>query len=158
MDKKDNANLIFPRLWLGNRYAAADDEWLRRNNIGTVFNCTKELPFSSVVHRQYRLPIDDNLEKVEIDNLYHWSSEVVLKVLREYNSGANILIHCHAGMQRSAAVMAMTIMAKTGKPFDEVMAYIRSKRPIAFFPAVNFDRAIRRFEADLRAIQGQPQV
>jgi len=30
---------------------------------------------------------------------------------------------------------------------DQAMAFIRSKREIAFFPEANFDKAIRGFEA-----------
>lgn len=146
------ADLILPRLWLGNKHAAADPDFLRENNITTVFNCTKTLPFHDSVIRKYRVPVDDNLEPIEIANLELWSTETVYKVIAEYNrgesSGESILIHCHAGMQRSAAVMAMVLIAITNKPADEVMAYIRSRRPIAFFPAANFDKSIRGFERD----------
>ena len=68
------------------------------------------------------------------------------KVVSEYNQGKNILIHCHAGMQRSAAVMAMTLIALTGRSFDEIRTYIRNKRAIAFFPGTNFEKSIRGFE------------
>lgn len=144
----NQADLIIPRLWLGNKGAAANADFLHKNNIKTVFNCTKTLPFHDNVIRKYRVPVDDNLEPVEIANMERWAPETVYKVLAEYNRGESILIHCHAGMQRSAAVMAMALIAMTQKPADEVMAYIRSKRPIAFFPEANFDASIRGFERD----------
>lgn len=142
----DEANLIVPRLWLGNRFAAANQKFLNDNNITVVFNCTKDLPFSPVVQHRYRVPVHDNLEAEEINNLEKWAPEIVYKVVSEYNKGNNILIHCHAGMQRSAAVMAMTLIALTGHSFDEIRTYIRNKRPIAFFPATNFEKSIRGFE------------
>ena len=150
----DNATLILPRLWLGNKKAAADTSFLRANNVSVVFNCTKELPFDSSVLRRYRVPVDDNLEPAEIDNMLKWSPEIIYKVIAEYKRGNTILVHCHAGMQRSAAVVAMMLVALFKKPVDEVVAYIRSKRPIAFFPAINFDRAIRGFEANVRQALG----
>ena len=146
-----HAHLIVPRLWLGDREASLDANFLKREGITTVFNCTKELPFSPLIKRQYRVPVDDNLRKEELDNMHAWAPEIVTKVLREYNLGNTILIHCHAGKQRSAAVMSMTLLAKTRQTADAAMAYIRQRRPVAFFPQANFDRSIRGFERDLKA-------
>ena len=127
-----------------------DPEFLRANNITVVFNCTKDLPFHNSVVKRYRVPVDDNLEAVEINNMHSWSPEIIAKLLREYKAGHTILVHCFAGMQRSACVVAMTLIALTKKTADESMSYIREIRPIAFFPAANFERAIRGFERDLR--------
>ena len=149
-----HAHLIVPRLWLGDRDASMDPDFLKREGITTVFNCTKDLPFSPLVKRQYRVPVDDDLRKQELDNLRAWAPEIVTKVLREYNMGNTILIHCFAGKQRSAAVTAMTLVAKTRQTADAAMAYIQQRRPVAFFPQANFDRSIRGFEADLAKARG----
>ena len=143
----ENANQILPRLWLGNKSASVDMEFLQRNSITVVFNCTKNLPFSSTITKKYRVPIDDNLEEIEIANLEKWAPEIVYKIRKEYAAGRTILIHCHAGIQRSAAVMAMTLIVLLGEPLSNIMAYIRSKRPVAFFPRANFLEAMRGFEA-----------
>jgi hypothetical protein len=146
----DNANLIIPRLWLGNKGASMDPEFLKKNNITVVFNCTKDLPFHSSVIKRYRVPVDDNLEPVEINNMRVWAPEIVYKLLREYRAGHSILVHCFAGMQRSAAVVAMTLIVLTKKSPDEIMAKIREIRPIAFFPAANFEKSIRNFDQDFK--------
>jgi dual specificity MAP kinase phosphatase len=127
-----------------------DPEFLRANNITVVFNCTKDLPFHNYVVKRYRVTVDDNLEAVEITNMHSWSPEIIAKLLREYKAGHTILVHCFAGMQRSACVVAMTLIALTKRTADEAMAFIREIRPIAFFPAANFERSIRGFERDLR--------
>ena len=145
-----DATLILPGLWLGNRKAAANREFLQQNNITTVFNCTKDLPFDASIVRQYRVPVDDNLEAVEIANMERWAPEIVYKLVSEYKAGHKILGHCYAGMQRSAAVVAMMLIAVFHKPMDEVVRYIRERRHIAFFPAINFEKAIRGFEKDFR--------
>lgn len=147
----EHAQEVYPRLWLGNKYAASDVDFLRRNKISVVFNCTKDYPFARDVLRKYRVPVDDNLEPVEIANMERWAPEIVYKVVAEHKRGNTILIHCHAGMQRSAAVMAMTLVAMTKKPADDVMEHIRSIRPVAFFPSANFDKAIHGFERSFMA-------
>jgi hypothetical protein len=43
--------------------------------------------------------------------------------------------------------MAMTLIVILGKPLENILAFIRSKRPIAFFPNANFLEAMRGFEA-----------
>lgn len=146
-----NAHEIIPGIWLGNRAAAHDTAFLRSNNISVVFNCTKDVPFSPAILRQYRVPVHDNLDPVEIKNMERMAPEIVYKLVSEYRSGRRILVHCMAGMQRSAAVVAMLLIAYTGKTADEIMAYIRMKRLVAFQPSANFAPAIRGFEREWRS-------
>jgi len=142
-----NANEIIPRVWLGNRFAAWDPEWLKQNNITVVFNCTKDLRFAEGVNtKKYRVPVDDNLQPEEINNMTMWSPEIAYKVTHEYNQGHNILIHCAAGMQRSAAVLTMFLITVTGKDAPTLMSYIRKKRQIAFVPHVNFRKSIDYYD------------
>lgn len=116
-------------------------------NINVVFNCTKNLVFSPPppTRRCYRIPIDDNLEAIEIDNLSKWAPEAILLLVKEYYSGANILVHCAAGMQRSAATVAMFLIATEGMTPDQAIADIKSRRRIAFFPSANFRKSIESF-------------
>jgi protein-tyrosine phosphatase len=145
-----HAHRIAPRLWLGDRISALDEDFLSDENISTVFNCTKDFPFSPMINRKYRVPVDDNLQPAEINNMERWAPEIVYKVVSEYKQGHTILIHCHAGMQRSAAVMAMTLIALTGKTPDEVMDHIQSIRSVAFQPSANFEKSIRGFNRKFR--------
>lgn len=146
----EHAHIILPRLWLGNKQASVDEAFLKANNITVVFNCTKDLPFSPRVLRKYRVPVDDNLAPEEISNLEAWAPEIVYKAVMEYKRGETILIHCFAGMQRSAAVMAMVLIAMTRQPAETIVSYIRSKRPVAFFPDMNFRKSVFGFESKLK--------
>lgn len=141
-----DATEIVPGIWLGNRNAALNDKWLKEKNISVVFNATKDLPFSTCIKKQYRIPVDDNLEKEEIRNMTLWSHEIIYKVLQEQNKGNVILIHCFAGMQRSAAIVAMYLIAKNRISWEQSIQYIRNKRSIAFTPATNFKNSIIEFD------------
>jgi len=140
------ADEIIPGLWLGNRKASQNTDWLRQNNITAIFNATKDIPFAPGKRSMYRVPVDDNLEDDEIRNMEHWSWEIVFKVMKEYNAGNKILIHCAAGMQRSAAITAMVLIAKYRCTTDEAIKYIKSKRQIAFYGQANFYKSIKGFE------------
>lgn len=150
---QDNANEIIPRLWLGNAKASMDEDFIRRNNIVVVFNCTKNLPFSPIIPIKYRVPVDDNLEEEEIRNMELWSGEIALKMMREYSEGKTILVHCMAGMQRSAASVAFFLISYSKMRALDAMRFIKERRMVAFYPRANFGRSIdyfdRRFHGEI---------
>ena len=140
------AHEILPNLWLGNVRASMDDDFIRRNGIQVVFNCTKNLAFSPNIPIKYRIPVDDNLQEEEIRNMELWSSEIAYKLVAEYNDRKCILVHCMAGMQRSAASIAFMLIVYKQMHALEAMQMIKSIRRIAFHPRANFYRAIDSFD------------
>lgn len=146
MENVENANEIIPRLWLGNARASMDEAFIRGNNIQVVFNCTKNLPFSPIIPIKYRIPVDDNLEEGEIRNMELWSTEIAFKIISEYSEGKTVLVHCAAGMQRSAASVAFMLIAMKHMRALDAMTLIKTKRNIAFYPRANFGRSIDYFD------------
>ena len=129
-----DAHEILPGLWLGNRIAALNDRWL------------KQQPFSHFIKKQYRLPVDDNLKAEEIRNMTLWSHEAVYKVLAEYNKNQKVLVHCAAGMQRSATVVGMLLIAMKGMTWQQAINYIQGIRLIAFRDQANFKDSLIAFD------------
>lgn len=144
--ESDNANEIIPRLWLGNAKASMDEDFIRKNNIAVVFNCTKNLPFSPIIPIKYRIPVDDDLSEQEIRNMELWSGEIAFKMMTEYVENKTILVHCMAGMQRSAASVAFFLIAFLKMRALDAMKMIKQKRAIAFYPRANFGRSIDYFD------------
>ena len=149
----NDADQILPNLWLGNARAAANEKFLKENNIQVVFNCTKDLPFHSSIKRRYRVPVDDNLQESEIRNMELWSYEIAIKMIQEYKANRTIFVHCHAGMQRSPAAIAFFLMALYGMSAEQAMSFLRERRPIVFLPMANFGKAIHGFAASLQKNQ-----
>jgi hypothetical protein len=139
------ADEVLPGLWLGNRYAALDPTWHAQKQIKCVFNCTKDIPFLPNVQRRYRIPVDDSLEPEEIRNMELWAYEIVYKMTREYQTGQPMLVHCAAGMQRSAAAIALFLMATRNMTPSQAIQFIQSKRAIAFTPSANFGASLEGF-------------
>lgn len=146
-----NAHEVLPGVWLGNKVSSENVEFLQEANIVAIFNCTKTIPFTIGPWRLYRIPVDDNLRDEEIRNLSLWSFEIAYKIMNERKNGP-ILIHCHAGMQRSAASLAIYMISVYRCTAQEAIDYIQKKRPIAFRPSANFRRAIEEFEHTLRTM------
>lgn len=145
------ADEILPGLWLGNRKAALDSTWIGEKGIKCVFNCTKDIPFLPFIQRQYRVPVDDNLRQEEIRNLQLWSFEIVKKMFYEYKTGQPILVHCAAGMQRSAACIAMFLIVVKHFTPQQAIQFIQSKRSIAFRPFANFKQSIEGFYSSFQS-------
>jgi dual specificity phosphatase 12 len=147
------AHEIIPRLWLGNVKASMNEDFIRENNITVVFNCTKNLAFSPMIPIKYRIPVDDNLEEEEIRNMELWSGEIAYKMIAEYIEGKTILVHCMAGMQRSAASVAFFLISYQKMRALDAMKMIKEKRMVAFYPRANFGRSIdyfdRRFHGEI---------
>ena len=114
-ENRDNVDQIIPGIWIGRWEVALNGDWLESHKIQTVFNCSKQLPFHPSIPNQYRIPVDDNLQPAEIRNMETWAPEIAVKIMREYKAGHPMLIHCHAGMQRSTTACAFFLMALTGK-------------------------------------------
>jgi len=146
MDNYQHSNEILDRLWLGDYHASQDETFLRSHHIDVVFNCTKDLPFKMIAPKQYRVPLDDNLEEVEIRNAGLWSYEIVYTMMKHYVAGDRILVHCMAGRQRSACCVAMFLILNKGLTTDQAIRFIKEKRPVAFMPGPNFLNSIRTFE------------
>jgi hypothetical protein len=140
------ANEILPNLWLGNARASMSEPFIAEKGIQVVFNCTKNLPFSPMIPIKYRIPVDDNLEEEEIRNMELWSGEIAFKIMAEYKQGRHILVHCMAGMQRSAASVAFMLIAHLHMRGLDAMKMIKEKRSIAFHPRANFGRSIQYFD------------
>lgn len=148
-----HAHEIVPRLWLGNYHASQDETFLRGNHIDVVVNATKDHPFVPWVEFKYRIAIDDNLQEEEIRNMELWAGEIAFKLIAHYKAGHRILVHCHAGVQRSASAVAFFLIAYKGMKTEEVIPFIKSRRPVAFYPKINFLKAIigfdRRYQEDI---------
>ena len=89
--------------------------------------------------------MDDDRQDNSIYIMYLYLPKIVNIMRFHINRGENVYVHCHAGMQRSACVVAAYLMAQFGLKPEEAIRYIKSKRPIAFTPFVNFQKSIDNY-------------
>ncbi len=137
--KIDDANLIIPRLWLGDFNSSQNVQFLKDNRITVIINCTKDLPFLQMPGIfKYRVPVHDNLQPEEIKDMGNWIGKILPLISQHYQKGRTILIHCAAGMQRSAIITLSYLYNYHTHDSGEALYIIKSKRPIAFTPYMNF--------------------
>ena len=123
----DNANKIIDKtdnngnLWLGDYQSTLDLDFLVKNQISVIINCTPDIPYiyevldskdlSKIKNLEtFRIPVLDSLLEHDIllmEQYYHKVIPFILnKLIRE---NKNVLVNCYAGKQRSASVVAAVL-------------------------------------------------
>jgi protein-tyrosine phosphatase len=129
---------ILPHLYLSNFVDAKD---VPRGFF--VINCTKNLPM--VASYGMRLPVNDDLSDESIDKMTRSLPVLVDQIDNVITSGGDVLVHCAAGQQRSAAVVVAYLVYR-GMTREGAIEYVKSKKPDAFLTGVNFDNSLKDFE------------
>nr|XP_046152274.1 uncharacterized protein si:dkey-175m17.7 [Oncorhynchus gorbuscha]XP_046152280.1 uncharacterized protein si:dkey-175m17.7 [Oncorhynchus gorbuscha] len=140
---------ILPFLFLGNERDAQDLDLLLRLNIGYVVNVTTHLPLyhlGSGLVRYKRLPATDNSKQ----NLRQYFEEVFEFIEEAHQSGRGVLIHCQAGVSRSATIVIAYLMKHTLMTMTDAYKYVRGRRPVVS-PNLNFMGQLLEFERDLNS-------
>lgn len=68
-------------------------------------------------------------------------------------AGGTVLVHCHGGVSRAAALVLAFLIAHEGMCFDGALASLRAARPIVA-PNPGFVTQLREFEAAVRCAGG----
>ena len=169
-----NANKIRPGIWLGNCFSAIDKEFVTKNHIDIIVNCTPDQPFLADTCDQdtllrlhpitsIRIPVYDSLLEKDLILMEQYLKLIVPYLFKQHTQyKKNILVHCHAGKQRSAIVVATLLyllVTQTEDKFidinnlnqqqihDALFDYIIHKRPQAFTYGfrINFLKSFQRF-------------
>ena len=141
---------ILPNLWLSSQKYALDTKFIKSKNIKVVINCTKNIEFVDLPNiRKVRVAVDDSLKQQDINKLYSFLPDVLEIIDKHMEKQDPILIHCFAGKQRSATVIAAYLMKHTKITCMESVVFIQSKKDNAFRPGINFKNALDLYYQDI---------
>jgi hypothetical protein len=144
----ENYSRISDNLYIGNIDSLKDDY-----KFDVIINCTKHIPFTTIPSiKSIRIPINDT--PIENDNLLRYVKEYdVLQIIHQARlDGKNVLVHCHAGMQRSCAVVAMYLIKYYKLTDENAIKVIKNKRAIAFYPEPTFRRALNSYYKENKTV------
>jgi protein-tyrosine phosphatase len=144
----DSYQEIIPNLFLGNYNSAKDDKLL--DKIYLVINCSEEIPFHSDKTKNFRVNVPDNLSLDCNLKILVYINQILPVMYSCYKAKKPILVHCRAGMHRSATVIACFLMKYFNFNKDSSIQYIKSKRCVAFFPGPNFDLSLELFYNNIK--------
>lgn len=129
---------IIPHLYLSN---FKDAEKLQPDREIFVINCTNDLPIVPTAGGGTRLCVDDHpdSEHIMTENI-----PLMIKYIDDHvQKNYDVLVHCYAGQQRSAAVIASYLIKTRGFSYDEAVEFIKSKKDDAFWDGVHFEESIK---------------
>ncbi|XP_065112567.1 dual specificity protein phosphatase 10 [Paramisgurnus dabryanus] len=138
---------VLPFLFLGNERDAQDLELMQRLNIGYILNVTTHLPLYhyDLGHFNYkRLPATDSNKQ----NLRQYFEEAFEYIEDAQQAGQGLLIHCQAGVSRSATIVIAYLMKHSWMTMTDAYKFVKSRRPI-ISPNLNFMGQLLEFEEDL---------
>ena len=139
-------NEILPGLWLGDKASSHNTDFLSAKKIQCIINCTLDLPFindKNIVKK--RIPVNDDLSYESNEVMIKFLNNTIDLIQKNMLQNKNTLVHCYAGKQRSATVIACYLIKYGRIKRESVYDLIRTKRPEAFMPGVNFEYAINSF-------------
>ena len=130
-------------IYLGSQDSTKITDILHERNITGILSLgAKSLCSSKKIKNEYYeiadLP-DSPIEKY-FEKCFQFIDSIV--------ENGSILIHCYAGMSRSATILIAYLMSKNKWRFRETMDFLRKKRPIVS-PNSGFERQLMIFEAKL---------
>jgi protein-tyrosine phosphatase len=149
-------NEIIHGIYLGSVEASENIEFIKEKNISVIVNCSKDIKdtFSlnllkniedapteiqewlynnSYYIKYHRIPINDSGRNEDIEKFYQYTIQLLPIIKKEYCMGKNILIHCLAGVQRSASFTVALLMYYYKKPLNEMISYVINKKANVFF-------------------------
>ena len=136
------------RLWIGSEADSSNVAAARRRGVGLIVNCTRNLPALVPGLNHFRVPVDDTSDEGSTF-LEHLPRAVVL-IDEHLSRGHGVLVHCYAGVSRSASVVAAFLMYREGLTPRQAMARVRRMKPETFGDSPNFFKALVAFQEVLR--------
>lgn len=135
-------------LWISNWRPAKDIDWLKQKGITHVLGVIplslhKPLFYETTgVKILYYNTEDNNGFRISIyfEESYLWIDEALSK--------GNVLVHCGAGISRSATIIIAYLMKKNKWTMDHSLKLIQGARPNAN-PNLGFRKQLKEFEAKL---------
>lgn len=139
---------IIPGLWLGDEKSFNDKKFIERAGIRFIINCSKDLAENGFGIDNIRISVDDRpsiSHMADNDIMSGALDSTVEYIHKSLMMGKSVLVHCKAGRQRSACIVAAYLMKYGEVDIDKAVYYVRTKRPIAFDPNVNFLPALKKY-------------
>ncbi|XP_072495370.1 protein phosphatase Slingshot homolog 3 isoform X2 [Notamacropus eugenii] len=147
MAQRDRASHIFPHLYLGSEWNAANLDELQRNRVSHILNVAREIDnFYPELFTYHNVRLwDEETEQL----LPHWK-ETHRFIEAARTQGSRVLVHCKMGVSRSAATVTAYAMKQYNWGLEQALRHVQELRPIAR-PNPGFLRQLHTYQGILTA-------
>ncbi|XP_062925152.1 dual specificity protein phosphatase 4 [Mobula hypostoma] len=138
---------ILPFLYLGSAHHASKRDTLDAMGITALLNVSSNCPNHFEDHYQYKcIPVEDN-QKTDIS---FWFMEAIEYIDSVKNVDGRILVHCQAGISRSATICLAYLMMRKRVRLEEAFEFVKQRRSI-ISPNFSFMGQLLQFERQILA-------
>ncbi|TMS01519.1 Dual specificity protein phosphatase 16 [Larimichthys crocea] len=142
---------ILPHLYLGCQRDVLNKDLMQQNDIGYVLNASNTCPKPDFIPESHflRVPVNDSF----CEKILPWLDRSVEFIEKAKASNARVLVHCLAGISRSATIAIAYIMKRMDMSLDEAYRFVKEKRP-TISPNFNFLGQLLDFEKKIKSPHG----
>ncbi|TDL15593.1 phosphatases II [Rickenella mellea] len=97
---------VLPNLWIGDMWSAKDVSALKKRNIRSVVSVMRGQVDSRNGFKHCHIPVDDS----ETEDLLRHFPKCIQFMEEELSKGFGVLVHCQAGISRSATIVTAYLM------------------------------------------------
>ncbi|KAK7011405.1 dual specificity protein phosphatase 1 [Biomphalaria glabrata] len=138
---------ILPHLYLGDVSHSSQRPLLDQMGITALLNVSSTCGNHFQSHFRYmNVQVNDNMDA----DLFSWFPKIIEFIDNVAAEDGKVLVHCRAGVSRSATVCIAYIMQKRGLSLDSAFEFVMTRRPI-IDPNLNFIQQLQRFETNLKS-------
>ncbi|KAG7324350.1 hypothetical protein KOW79_012366 [Hemibagrus wyckioides] len=141
---------ILPHLYLGSQKDVLNKDLMAQNGITYVLNASNTCPKPEFISESHfmRIPVNDNY----CEKLLPWLDKTNEFIDKAKVSNCRVIVHCLAGISRSATIAIAYIMKTMGLSSDEAYRFVKDRRP-SISPNFNFLGQLLEFEKGLRLLK-----
>ncbi|KAK9516917.1 hypothetical protein VZT92_024825 [Zoarces viviparus] len=141
---------ILPHLYLGSQKDVLNKDLMAQNGITYVLNASNTCPKPDFISDSHfmRIPVNDNY----CEKLLPWLEKTNEFIDKAKVSNCRVIVHCLAGISRSATIAIAYIMKTMGLSSDDAYRFVKDRRP-SISPNFNFLGQLLEFEKGLRLLQ-----
>ncbi|KAM9221450.1 dual specificity protein phosphatase 8 [Dugong dugon] len=145
---------ILPHLYLGSQKDVLNKDLMTQNGISYVLNASNSCPKPDFICESHfmRIPVNDSY----CEKLLPWLDKSIEFIDKAKLSSCQVIVHCLAGISRSATIAIAYIMKTMGMSSDDAYRFVKDRRP-SISPNFNFLGQLLEYERSLKllaALQG----
>ncbi|CAD5116533.1 DgyrCDS5412 [Dimorphilus gyrociliatus] len=152
LDQGDPVQLL-PWLYLGSAWHSRQLSILSRLEVTALLNVSSNEPTPPppFAVKSKRIPVDDTCTS----DISCWFADAVKFIDRVHSEGGKVLVHCLAGISRSATICLAYLMKQRKYTLDQAFDYLKARREI-ISPNLNFMRQLQEYETALKREPSTP--
>uniref|UniRef100_A0A8C4X4I7 Dual specificity phosphatase 8a n=1 Tax=Erpetoichthys calabaricus TaxID=27687 RepID=A0A8C4X4I7_ERPCA len=141
---------ILPHLYLGSQKDVLNKDLMAQNGITYVLNASNTCPKPDFISESHfmRIPVNDNY----CEKLLPWLDKTNEFIDKAKLSNCRVIVHCLAGISRSATIAIAYIMKTMGLSSDDAYRFVKDRRP-SISPNFNFLGQLLEYEKGMKLLK-----